>query len=520
MRYKTIGIALGFLVLILAGCQTSPNATAIPPTLEPTRIATEAPVYGEDHPDAIPGRYIVVFKKGANAVPILQRLQSGDVSTLGVSPSGVTVHRVYTAALSGFAATLSAEALEALKKNPDVAYIEADRVVRLTATQTSAPWGLDRIDQRDLPLDNSYTYTYTGSGVHVYVIDTGIRTTHAEFTGRIGNGYTAINDGNGYADCNGHGTHVAGTIGGSTYGVAKGVTLHPVRVLDCSGSGTNSGVIAGVDWVTQNHQSPAVANMSLGGGASQALDDAVRNSIAAGVTYVVAAGNENTDACTKSPARVSEAITVAATDSTDTRASFSNYGSCVDLFAPGVNITSAWHTSDTATNTISGTSMATPHVAGVAALYLEQNPTATPAQVKDAILSGATAGRVSGTNGSPNLLLYSLIDGSGGSGAPCTNCEYYTGYLSGAGDYAYQPNGTYYYASTYGYHNGWLEGASGTDFDLYLWKWNGYQWVTVASSTSYTSSESISYYGSPGYYVWRIYAYSGAGSYEFWMERP
>jgi serine protease len=295
-------------------------------------------------------------------------------------------------------------------KDRRVRFIEQDSIVSINqAVQSPATWGLDRIDQRSLPANSSYSYAYTGYTVHAYIIDTGILTSHAEFAGRIGAGSSAIVDANGVNDCNGHGTHVAGTVGGSTYGVAKSVILHPVRVLGCTGSGTNSGVIAGVDWVTANHIKPAVANMSLGGGASTALDDAVRRSIAAGVTYAIAAGNSNADACGSSPARVTEALIVGATTNTDARASFSNFGSCLSIFAPGNAITSAWHTSTTATNTISGTSMAAPHVAGAAALVLEQTPAATPAQVKQALVSAATPSIVTDPGAaSPNLMLYSL----------------------------------------------------------------------------------------------------------------
>jgi subtilisin family serine protease len=315
---------------------------------------------------------------------------------------------VYDVAVRGFAAAdLTAEAAAAMAADPAVAYVEADTVITLEATQSPATWGLDRIDQANLPLNSTYHYTATGAGVHAYIIDTGIRATHVEFSGRLGNGYSAIKDKYGTSDCNGHGTHVAGTVGGTTYGVAKGVTLHSVRVLNCRGSGTTSGVIAGVDWVAGQRVLPAVANMSLGGGVSTSLDAAVDRAINAGVTFAVAAGNSNANACNYSPARVGAALTVGATTNTDARASYSNYGNCLDLFAPGSSITSAWYTNNSATNTISGTSMATPHVAGVAALYLQGTPNASPADVATALTGAATPGKVVGPGtGSPNRLLY------------------------------------------------------------------------------------------------------------------
>lgn len=315
-----------------------------------------------------------------------------------VTTKGGLVTQVYDNVLNGFAATLTDTLLSVLRGDTRVRAIELDRTMRISDTQTPTPsWGQDRVDQRNLPLNNTYSYASTGSGVDVYVVDTGILTTHPDFGGRAVHGTDTIDGDNNATDCNGHGTHVAGTIGGTGHGLAKQADLIGVRVLDCAGSGSNSAVIAGLDWVVAHHQpgTPAVANMSLGGGASTALDDAVRRVIADGVTMAVAAGNENTDACTKSPARVPDALTVAASARNDSRASFSNRGTCVDLFAPGVDITSTWL--NNGTNTISGTSMASPHVAAAAALHLSTHPGASLASVNAAVLAATTKGKITGT---------------------------------------------------------------------------------------------------------------------------
>jgi subtilisin family serine protease len=361
---------------------------------------------------APPDRYIVVLKDGVR--------DPGAVAREHARRDAAQVGFVYHNALKGYAARIPAARLAAVRADSRVAYIEPDGEVHALTTQANATWGLDRIDQRALPLSTTFTYTndgadYNAAGddVKAYIIDTGIRYDHVDFGGRAIPGTDTVTSGGTGADCNGHGTHVAGTVGGATYGVAKRVTLVAVRVLGCSGAGSFSRVIAGIDWVTGDHQAgqPAVANMSLGGGANSAVDTAVRNSIADGVSYAIAAGNGNLlgipqDACKYSPARVTEAITVSATNRGDRRALWANFGGCVDWFAPGVGITSDWSSGATATNTVSGTSMATPHTTGVAALYLETNPTASPAEVAAALDAKTTKGVVIFSKTAQNNLLF------------------------------------------------------------------------------------------------------------------
>src|SRR6266540_874438 len=362
----------------------------------------------------VPGSYVVILKDNVTA-----RSATPQTATALTQQYGGTVRSTWTAALHGFSARMSEAQARRLAADPRVSYVQADAEVHALATQTNPPsWGLDRIDQRNLPLDNSYTYATTAGNVHAYIIDTGIRITHTTFGGRATFDHNSVDTNN--TDCNGHGTHVAGTVGGSQYGVAKGVALVAVKVLNCQGSGTTAQVADGINWVAGNAVKPAVANMSLGGGVNTTLDNAVSNAINMGVTFAIASGNSNADACNFSPARVAAAITVNATDINDARASFSNFGTCTDIFAPGVNITSSWNTSDTATNTISGTSMATPHVAGAAALWLADHPGDTPAQVATGLINASTPNKVTNPgSGSPNRLLYTQFGAP--SGVTVTN---------------------------------------------------------------------------------------------------
>lgn len=413
-RMAALGVATS--AALVAGLVAALPAGAAP-------AAAEGRIQYAGAANAVAGSFIVTLKA--------DEAKAGSAKGRALAEKyGAEIERTYTKALNGYEVEASEAEAKRLAADPAVASVVQNRTFHITASQPSPPsWGLDRIDQRNLPLNNSYTYPDSaGQGVTAYVIDTGVRITHNDFGGRASYGYDAIDNDNTAQDGHGHGTHVAGTVAGGSYGVAKKAKVVGVRVLNNSGSGTTAQVVAGIDWVARNAVKPAVANMSLGGGADSVLDTAVRNAVASGVTFVVAAGNESTNASTKSPARVTEAITVGATTSSDARASYSNYGSVLDLFAPGSSITSAWNSGDTATNTISGTSMASPHVAGAAALHLAANPAATPAQVSSALTAAATTGVVGNPgSGSPNLL---LNVGEGGTTPPPTGdrFENTTGY--------------------------------------------------------------------------------------------
>ncbi|MEU4219086.1 S8 family peptidase [Actinoplanes sp. NPDC026623] len=387
LRTRTGTFALHALVVAL----TVATAAGVP------SAATAAPVAPAASADAV-GRYIVLLRRDRATVQGL----NATVTSL----AGGRVGRVFGNGVPGFTASLSAAEARRIAADPSVAVVEQDRRVRVSGVQRSAPWSLDRVDGRSRKLSGTYLPSDTAAGVHAYVIDTGIRISHREFGGRASYGYDFVGNDTSAGDCHGHGTHVAATLGGSRYGVAKKVRLVAVRVLDCTGSGWNSDVIAGVDWVTEHAQHPAVANMSLGGEYSAAIDEAVKRSIDSGVTYVVAAGNEDDNAAHGSPAGVPAAITVGATDRRDRRASFSNYGPIVDIFAPGVGITSAGRRSDTATAVMSGTSMASPLVTGAAAMILAAHPTWRPGDVRSRLVAVATTGRVRDRAGSPNRILY------------------------------------------------------------------------------------------------------------------
>jgi subtilisin family serine protease len=478
------GLAVAALVL---SCSDEP----LTPSLNDT---TKAPlinnVVGAQYVD---GAYIVVFKDNVANVEM-------SIDDVGNTNGFVAEHR-YASALKGFSGRLTDEQVEALRNDPRVAYIEQDQVAHIVTTQTGATWGIDRVDQLDLPLSTTYEYNYTGAGVDAYIIDTGILLTHSDFGGRALKGVDEITSGGTAIDQNGHGTHVAGTVGGTTYGIAKSVTLYAVRVLDASGSGTYAQVIAGVDWVTANHSSsrPSVANMSLGGSTSTSLDTAVQNSIASGVTYCIAAGNYYANASNYSPARVAAAITVGATTSSDGFASYSNYGSVVDILAPGSSVKSDYYSSTTATATMSGTSMATPHVTGACALYLEANPSATPAEVAAGLVAASTANTITSVpSGTVNKFLYTLF--SGGSTPTVPAAPVLSSPTNGATSVSIPPTLS------------WAASTGATSYAVQVSTSSSFTTTAYSASGLTTTSTSATGLATSTTYYWRVNATNSAGT--------
>ncbi|WP_263107172.1 S8 family peptidase [Kitasatospora sp. DSM 101779] len=397
IRRRTAAVTAATAAAAVAATLAVTSADAAPPPTGEVRAAAAEP---------IAGRYLVVFKDTGGAPQQAAAVAMAAARIAG--ERGGTVRSVFDTVLHGYAAEMTPAQAQRVAADPAVAYVEQDAVQHRSSIQQDPPsWGLDRIDQRDLPLDHRYSYTTTAANVTVYLVDSGLRITHGQFQGRASIGVDEVGDGREGADCLGHGTHVAGTVGGKDYGVAKGVKLVAVRVTDCHDSASTSAIVAAADWITKNAVKPAVVNMSINGGVSATEDKAVKRSIASGVTWVVSSGNKNADACQNSPGDIAEAIVVNNATADDKRRSDSDWGPCTDLFAPGTGIVSAWNTGDSATKSLTGTSMAAPHVTGAAALYLAAHPDATPAQVQSAIVGAATTGKVGNAGkGTPNRLLH------------------------------------------------------------------------------------------------------------------
>jgi subtilisin family serine protease len=531
---KTRGMLIVGAAIAVAACSDNTGVPTQPETpAEPLLIRQgEAPLQMA-RKDGIPGEYVVVLR------------DSDDPAAVSTAHA-ITPQFTYSHTIHGFAAKLTSAQLKRLRKDVRVKYIAQNGVVRATqgtpdgkigpaaapappkgATVQPTPaglWGLDRSDQQGTT-NGSYVYVNTGKGVKVYILDTGGNFTHNDFDGAALNRLkSAIDfiDGGPATDCNGHGTHVAGTIGGTTYGIAKAVTMYAVRVLDCFGNGTSAGVIAGIDWITYNHQNPAVANASLGGGFSQPVNDAMTKSILYGVTWVVASGNSNADACGFSPASTPLALTVNASDINDNRAAFSNFGPCTDIYAPGVNVLSAWIGSDNATNTISGTSMASPHVAGLAALFLQTKPAATPTELGDVLKLNAQRDEIGGNPaGTPNLLAHKQTGNCATAGAYCLGIDGNDQFPA----FSSPSPGQWYYFSGPGLQRGYLRGTVGTDFDLEFYEWNGTAWVLRKNANTSTTNPIILFnstcaFGpSNCYKMYKVKSKTGVGALDFWFDR-
>ena len=458
----------------------------------------------------VPNNYIVVVGQDSDE----SKTDPGTtIDRLNTDHPG-NIRKIYTSAIYGYSVEMTEAQAEQLSNDPRVKYVEEDSYVSAAEVQNNPGWGLDRIDQHAMPFDMAYNFNALGSGVNVYILDSGILPTHVDLQARVLMGYDAVRGSTPTNQCNGHGTGVAGVAGGSTFGVAKNATLYDVRVLPCTGYGTVSDVISGIDWVTRHAIHPAVANMSLQTTFSPSMNDAVSASISSGVTYVVAAGNNTEDACRWSPSSVRGAIVVGATNSTDTRVGWSNFGACVDIFAPGEGVATIWNTSDTTTTYSSGTSFASPFVAGIAALYLESNPGASPSEAEYALTSAATANMVSDPGmGSPNLLAYSIFSAP----PPPTGCPgtLYSGSLDGAGSSSYQSSSLGFSSGT-GAFSGTVTSESGTTFGLSLEKKAKNRWSAIATSTS----GQLTYRGKSGTYRWKISGISSGGSYELCAATP
>jgi subtilisin family serine protease len=471
----------------------------------------------------IPNRYIVVLN---DTDEYGQETKAAERAAEHARGFSMRVNKVYDSSIKGYAAEMSDTEAVRLSEDSRIRYIEQDSIVEETDSQSNVGWGLDRIDQRTVTYDNTFSYSTTGAGVNIYILDSGVMQTHIDLQGRVVDAFDAVNDNTPISQCNGHGTGVAGVAGGSTYGVAKNALLHSVRVLPCTGYGSLSDTLAGVDWVTRHAVKPAVANMSLGTSSSATLNSAVAASIASGVVYVVAAGNESDDACRYSPSGATDAITVGGTKANDERIAYSNFGRCVDIFAPGEGVRTIWNTTDSTFTYASGTSFASPYAAGVAALFLERNPTATPQQVRDAMTANATADVVTlpGAN-SPNLLLFSGFVGAA-EPPPPTNPDPnaclgvgYSGNLDSGGASNYQSSANGFNGGT-GSYSGRLRVPAGMTFVLSLEQKKGRSWTAVANSPGSSETEIVSFKGKSGTYRWRVRSVYGSGDYNLCSLTP
>lgn len=520
-------------VAILGACGQKESGSVVQPE-EIGRTRTLAPILGTEQANPIQGQYIVHLSSLNKETQVSAQSIGSLVAKLGLDPKGVQVKQVYSHAMNGFAAHLSAQNVNRLRKNKAVKYLAQDGIARIahvkaSGIQSDAPWGLDRIDQENLPLNKTYSYPQTGKGIDLFVIDTGVRVSHQEFGGRARWGVNTTGDGKDY-DCNQHGTVVASIAAGKTFGVAKEANIISVKTMNCDGTGAWSAIIKGIDWVVQNKKGPAILNMSLGGLAHKALDDALHKAISKGVVAVVASGNNGKedkpyDACVNSPARVGSAITVAGTVDDDRFAWFSNSGKCVDINAPGNRIKVAGHNSDTEELEASGTSVATPFVMGAAALLLEKEPHLTPAQIESKLKANATRDRLTKVpeNGHPNLLLNVRAENASDPSPkpdpkPTPDQPIYEDVVN-PNSSSFQPNGTKGFQYGGGTLKANLSSDAAADLDLYLQKKIDGQWVDVEWSSSNGSYETITYNAQSGLYRWEVYASYGYGAYKLSVEK-